>query len=345
MAGHGDQLEPEAARAELRARLEDATASTDLSKTQLAQRAKLGRTTVQEAFSSDKPVPSHRTVASLARALKLPVDELLELRRIAAAEPDPRAAPTPPAPSPEPGRRVWRRHLKLGVPIVVLVAGASVIAITLGPRWFSPPDEDKGRPKEARPAGSPTADKRSASDEPSRSSSRDKEKPAPPDSGRSSPAAKPKPEPTSDSAPEKPSSSRLLSLKDKARLKNLSTSKCVYDDGTNPSVGACSASETYEWTLKPDNGTFMLVNTATGECLSSSNTNNNQARVSSCVGYDDSLRWTIGTTTSTGQTLKNKHTGWCLKIETPDFSPFPQVLTATCNSDERRQLWKNGAPS
>ncbi|MET8453505.1 helix-turn-helix domain-containing protein [Streptomyces sp. NPDC005209] len=69
---------------ELRRRLSDGLAKFGLNQTELAGRARLGRTTVSQAFQSGGPVPSERTVAALARALKLPVEELLTLQRDAA---------------------------------------------------------------------------------------------------------------------------------------------------------------------------------------------------------------------------------------------------------------------
>ncbi|MET9759920.1 hypothetical protein ABZ016_12805 [Streptomyces sp. NPDC006372] len=57
-----------------------------LNQTQLAARAALGRTTVSAALSPRKPVPSAETVAALADALKLPVQELLALQRDAAGD-------------------------------------------------------------------------------------------------------------------------------------------------------------------------------------------------------------------------------------------------------------------
>ncbi|MGW1562870.1 hypothetical protein ACWCQ1_41170 [Streptomyces sp. NPDC002144] len=69
---------------ELRRRLEAGLARIRLNKTELAGRARLGRTTVSEAFQADGPVPSRQTVAALAGALKLPVEDLLELQRVAA---------------------------------------------------------------------------------------------------------------------------------------------------------------------------------------------------------------------------------------------------------------------
>ncbi|WP_371591673.1 tetratricopeptide repeat protein [Streptomyces virginiae] len=80
------QNDREQALAELRQRLTDGLATARLDKTQLARRAGLGRTTVSEALSSNKPVPSPETVAALARALPLPVQELLTLQRTAAQE-------------------------------------------------------------------------------------------------------------------------------------------------------------------------------------------------------------------------------------------------------------------
>ncbi|MFJ5776083.1 helix-turn-helix transcriptional regulator [Streptomyces sp. NPDC093094] len=73
---------------ELRRRLTDGLAALGISQTQLAARAQLGRTTVSEALSPNKPVPSAQTSAALARTLKLPVPELLELQRTAGGQPN-----------------------------------------------------------------------------------------------------------------------------------------------------------------------------------------------------------------------------------------------------------------
>ncbi|MET7606402.1 helix-turn-helix domain-containing protein [Streptomyces avermitilis] len=77
---NGDSL----ALTDLRRRLEAGRARMRLNKTVLAGRAGLGRTTLSEAFQTDGPVPSAQTVGALARALGLPVGELLELQREAA---------------------------------------------------------------------------------------------------------------------------------------------------------------------------------------------------------------------------------------------------------------------
>ncbi|MET9888431.1 hypothetical protein ABZZ20_36015 [Streptomyces sp. NPDC006430] len=81
---HDERNSHNPALTELRGRLADGLAQARLNQTQLAGRAQLGRTTVSEALSTKKPVPSAQTVAALACALKLPVPELLELQRTAA---------------------------------------------------------------------------------------------------------------------------------------------------------------------------------------------------------------------------------------------------------------------
>ncbi|MDX3839614.1 tetratricopeptide repeat protein [Streptomyces europaeiscabiei] len=80
----GEQNDRNAALAELRTWLSRGLARSRLTKTQLAMQAGLGRVTVSEAFKVNGPPPSARTVAALARALRLPAEELLRLRREAA---------------------------------------------------------------------------------------------------------------------------------------------------------------------------------------------------------------------------------------------------------------------
>ncbi|MGC4982605.1 tetratricopeptide repeat protein, partial [Streptomyces sp. DT193] len=69
---------------ELRRRLNDGLASSWMDKKDLPGRSGLGRTTVWEALQDGEPMPSGRTVGALARALGLPVEELLALQRDAA---------------------------------------------------------------------------------------------------------------------------------------------------------------------------------------------------------------------------------------------------------------------
>ncbi|WP_328764378.1 hypothetical protein [Streptomyces sp. NBC_00272] len=87
---HDEETAHGVALAELRTALADGLARRGLTVTQLAAQARLGRTTVHEALQPDADIPSARTVAALARVLRLPEQELLDLRRTAAGE----AAPT-----------------------------------------------------------------------------------------------------------------------------------------------------------------------------------------------------------------------------------------------------------
>ncbi|MGW2922849.1 helix-turn-helix domain-containing protein [Streptomyces angustmyceticus] len=75
--------DPAAALGELHGRLEAGLAAAGLTKTMLARRAGLGRTTVSKAFSSAAEVPSAQTVGALARALGLDLGPLLALRTAA----------------------------------------------------------------------------------------------------------------------------------------------------------------------------------------------------------------------------------------------------------------------
>ncbi|WP_286158145.1 hypothetical protein [Streptomyces sp. CB03911] len=70
----------------LRRRLADGMARCRWNQTELAAGACLGRTTVSEALSPKKPVPSLDTVTAMARALKLSVPELRAMQRAAAEE-------------------------------------------------------------------------------------------------------------------------------------------------------------------------------------------------------------------------------------------------------------------
>ncbi|MFJ7424165.1 helix-turn-helix domain-containing protein [Streptomyces uncialis] len=80
--------DPAAALGELRARLEAGLVAVGLTKTMLARRAGLGRTTVSEAFSGAAYVPSAQTVGALARALNLDLGALLALRTAAVGRAD-----------------------------------------------------------------------------------------------------------------------------------------------------------------------------------------------------------------------------------------------------------------
>ncbi|MFF1306176.1 NB-ARC domain-containing protein, partial [Streptomyces sp. NPDC058307] len=95
----------EVALAELRQRVDRARVKAGLTKTALAERTaqgrvKVSRTTVQQYFRADGPIPSMDTVTALATVLKLDVQALLDLRDVAvgSAYIAGDAAPSPPAP-------------------------------------------------------------------------------------------------------------------------------------------------------------------------------------------------------------------------------------------------------
>jgi len=98
---HAGQEDP---LTELRNRLEKGLARSPLSKSQLAARSARGRTTIQQAFGSDGPVPSAETVAAIAAALGMPDEELLLLQRKAADRADSLADRAAGRPKPVPHR-------------------------------------------------------------------------------------------------------------------------------------------------------------------------------------------------------------------------------------------------
>ncbi|MFF0738971.1 tetratricopeptide repeat protein [Streptomyces sp. NPDC004111] len=86
-------MTPEEARAELRHQVERARNAAGLSKKVLAERTgqgrvKISRTTVQQFFRPDGPLPSADTVMALAAVLRIDGQALLDLRDLAAARKD-----------------------------------------------------------------------------------------------------------------------------------------------------------------------------------------------------------------------------------------------------------------
>lgn len=86
-----EQTEPAQALAELRRQLANALAKNGSTKQQLTQRTGLRRTTVSNAFSPNQPAPTDRTVAALAKALRLDDGPLLDLLRTARGDERPHA--------------------------------------------------------------------------------------------------------------------------------------------------------------------------------------------------------------------------------------------------------------
>ncbi|MEU3481104.1 protein kinase [Streptomyces sp. NPDC033754] len=102
--------------------------------------------------------------------------------------------------------------------------------------------------------------------------------------------------------------------------------------GTPPSSGTI----TYSWIYSSmGNGTFRLVNKASGLCLQPGGTPGFTAK--DCNG--SSLQsWTFGTKTSAGNTIKNVNSGDCM-IPGPPF-----LMMYDCNPSDRSHLWRNVSP-
>ncbi|MFK0016173.1 helix-turn-helix domain-containing protein [Streptomyces sp. NPDC091027] len=92
---HDEYNDQNAALADLRERLRAGMARMRLKPKDLVARSGLGRTTVSQALSPTASAPSRETVEALARALRLPLEELLELQRNAAGDTGGRAGSVP----------------------------------------------------------------------------------------------------------------------------------------------------------------------------------------------------------------------------------------------------------
>ncbi|MEU2243269.1 protein kinase [Streptomyces sp. NPDC018338] len=102
--------------------------------------------------------------------------------------------------------------------------------------------------------------------------------------------------------------------------------------GTTPSSGTTS----YAWTYTPNgNGTFRLINKATGRCLQPGGTPGYTAKA--CNGSSNQS-WKINTNTSAGMTIKNMSSGQCM-VAGPPF-----VMSYTCDPGMTKQLWRNISP-
>ncbi|MEU7073558.1 protein kinase [Streptomyces narbonensis] len=102
--------------------------------------------------------------------------------------------------------------------------------------------------------------------------------------------------------------------------------------GTPPNSGTIS----YVWTYSAGaNGTFRLINKATGHCLQPGGTPGFTA--TACNG--SSLQtWKINTKTSAGMTIKNVNSGQCM-VAGPPF-----MMSYSCDPSSATQLWRNVSP-
>ncbi|OKH99017.1 hypothetical protein A6A06_25810 [Streptomyces sp. CB02923] len=251
--------------------------------------------------------------------------------------------------------RKLRRARVLLVVVPVVATGGAVLAITLAPHQSAPEDQPP-----AQAQGTPSS---FASPSPSPSASATSRAPVAPSASSASPAA-PAPGPHSSGGrartlPQRPAPTTPipttgggahgrpnpagLSPGSRSHLENVQAGQCAAGDGTFPSVGTCSASYAYTWTLRSTGGnTFELVNRASGSCLTAPPGNDYQVSLTNCSSGN--IHWRVDTTSAAGQTLKSAETDHCLKIDSPPFSGT-LVMVTTCNSDDRKQLWRGGGAS
>ncbi|MEU6367981.1 RICIN domain-containing protein [Streptomyces sp. NPDC046931] len=241
-------------------------------------------------------------------------------------------------------RKQRARRMRLLV-VPVLVAGGTITAITLVPD-SSPPGRGRSSSVPSSSVAPPPSGPPSATGSPSASASASVARvsgsaAAVAQPAQTSAAVTPEAEPPPSGEP----AATRLSPGSVSRLRNVSTGQCVSGDGSvYPGYGTCTSSDAYAWTLRSFGGsTFELVNRASGNCLSAPYNNNYAAGLEACggVGGTGYQHWRMGSPTAAGQTLKNTETGHCLEIASPAYGGGNQVMVATCNSDERRQLWKN----
>lgn len=358
-------MERDDALGELRARLKDALARKGLTVTQATRRAELGRTTVHEALQPDGQVPTARTVAALARALGLPAEELLELRRIAAGEAQgvrtappssgisavPRTAePGSEAPASGTGHATTkrprvRRPVVLAVLAVVVTGGATTVALI--PDRSAPPSTGRTpqTPSSQSSSGSPPTSP-SASGA-ARSTNSPTTGPAGPRTGHPvseppGPTTKQTAAPAPTGPPAQPAAQdQAFSPGDTTRIQNVSTRQCISADSGNnyPTIETCSTSQTHPWTLRSaGGGSFTLVTSAGGRCLKELGTYV-PTMLGTCTDSPDSgyVHWHIASTTAQGQTLKNEHFGQCLAIGS--YYGAPSVVLAACNPNDSSQQW------
>ncbi|MFD7340240.1 ricin-type beta-trefoil lectin domain protein [Streptomyces violascens] len=154
------------------------------------------------------------------------------------------------------------------------------------------------------------------------------------------PPAPTTPSPITGGGPNGHSNPTTLTPGSRSHLENVKAGQCVAGDGTFMSIGTCSASYAYTWTLRSTgDNTFELVNRASGSCLTAPPVNDYQASLTNCGPYN--IHWRIDTTSAAGQTLKNAETGHCLEIDSGPYSG-PMVRVTTCKSDDPKQLWRGG---
>ncbi|WP_254047328.1 protein kinase domain-containing protein [Streptomyces aureus] len=122
-------------------------------------------------------------------------------------------------------------------------------------------------------------------------------------------------------------------------MENVANGQCLGENDAGYAIlvntyecGSAADSTSYAWTYSTgSNGTFRLINKRSGKCLQPSGSS---VTIAACNG-STVQSWKVGATTSSGRTIKNMQDGQCL-VTGP-----PWVMTYTCNSGDRAQLWRN----
>jgi hypothetical protein len=127
------------------------------------------------------------------------------------------------------------------------------------------------------------------------------------------------------------------------RVKNVSNSQCLSSGGTGASYGPCSSSASYAWTFShASDGSFELINKATGYCLVGGSDFGGgvgggftgYATAFPC-GQSGGQHWRIGSSASSGSTIKNTSSGECLEVGSNG------AMVTPCDASQHAQLWNN----
>ncbi|MFI9112402.1 serine/threonine-protein kinase [Streptomyces venezuelae] len=152
----------------------------------------------------------------------------------------------------------------------------------------------------------------------------------------------PKPTPTTQKPAPPPATGGGSAPSGRYSLENASNGQCLGENNAGYAIlvntyecGSSPSSISYSWTYSAgSNGTFRLISKVSGKCLQPSGSS---VTITPCNG-STVQSWKVGTTTSSGRTIKNMQDGQCL------LTGPPWVMTYTCNAGDRAQLWRNISP-
>lgn len=118
----------------------------------------------------------------------------------------------------------------------------------------------------------------------------------------------------------------------------------VLNNGTTPDSGTHPIPESgSKADILSPGSVASLRNASTAQCVSGDATSVHPSHgTRGGVGGTGYAQWRVGTSTSSGQTLKNTDTGHCLVIASPPYGGAEQVMVTTCDSGQAQQLWGDG---